>query len=113
MTLVEICKNGDLEALKKFKSGNKNGYLDILKYFYNKPTTPLNKSDALIAACGNNHLEVVKYLVNEFGLNANDVRSRNNQALRWACKNGYLEVVRYLKEEFGLTLYDVRTENNA
>ncbi len=45
----------------------------------------------------NGHLEVVKYLVNK-GLTLEDIRNRDNLALRFAIENGQIEVVQYLEE---------------
>ena len=44
------------------------------------------------------HLEMVKYLVEECGVNA---RADNDFAVRWASENGHLEVVKYLVEKCG------------
>ena len=50
------------------------------------------------------------YLI-EQGLNLNDIRSEDNEALRYACMNGHLDVAKYLVEQ-GLSLDDIRSNNN-
>ncbi len=67
----------------------------------------LEKKDAaFILACNNEHLEVVANLKENFGLKTEDVRVRDNEALRYACACSHLEVVEYLYQEFGLTADD-------
>jgi len=60
------------------------------------------------------HVEALEYLVEEFGLKADDIRLHNNEALRGACNYGNqsVDVLVYLREEFGLTAEDARANNN-
>jgi hypothetical protein len=55
-------------------------------------------------SCENGHLEVVQWLVNTFGLTAEDVGSNNNWALHKSYQNGHFEIVKWLKETFDLNI---------
>jgi hypothetical protein len=73
-----------------------------------------------IARCCNfahGHLPVVQYLCEKFQLTIQDVRSRDNEALRYAAFYGNLPVVKYLceyrdRDNRQLTIQDVRSEDN-
>ena len=56
---------------------------------------------ALHVACGEEHLEVARWLVEEKGMDDQRVTSNGRTALHIACKEGQLEVARWLAEERG------------
>lgn len=56
--------------------------------------------------CG--HVSFLRELRMNFGLNANDARACNQQALRMAAENGRANVLEELRESFGLDADDVR-----
>ena len=55
---------------------------------------------ALISACQNGHLDIVKYLLKQGA----DIHVRNDLALRQASRKGHLKVVKYLVEQ-GANIY--------
>ena len=63
-------------------------------------------------AAENGHVEVLRFLKNEFGLTADDARANDNEALRMAAANGHIDILRFLKKEFGLTADDAGADNN-
>ena len=67
---------------------------------------------AFRVVCQRGLLEVVKYLVENFNLTIDDVRSDNNFALRHASVNRHSEVVTYLANTFNLTIDDARSGND-
>ena len=79
--ITEFAKEGDLEGVKSMRS---------------KGVTEHGYKSALREASDNGHLDIVKYLIEEIGV---DVHSFNDIALRWAAENGHLEVVKYLIEK--------------
>jgi hypothetical protein len=64
------------------------------------------------SVCFEGHLAVAQWLATTFRITAEDVRSRENQALWSACRNGHLTVVQWLTNEFKLTAEDVRSKKN-
>jgi hypothetical protein len=71
------------------------------------PTLLDNANYSLRYAAANDHLSVVRYLIEESGQSV-DVAIRNNEAIRLAAENNQADVVRYLEtvisiiEAFGL-----------
>ena len=51
--------------------------------------------EVLHDCCRNRHIHCVKHLIKS-GLTIEDVRARDNEALRWSAENGHLEVVKFL-----------------
>eukprot|EP01104_Vermistella_antarctica_P009373 TRINITY_DN2411_c0_g1_i19.p1 TRINITY_DN2411_c0_g1~~TRINITY_DN2411_c0_g1_i19.p1 ORF type:complete len:477 (+),score=84.93 TRINITY_DN2411_c0_g1_i19:267-1697(+) len=78
-----------------------------------------NNNESLLWACRNGHLEIIRYLHEELGIDIDDIRSTNLDdsgdgqpgALSWSCREGHLSVVKYLHEECGLTDADVRARD--
>lgn len=70
----------------------KYGSLKVLKFLTNKG---MKTYCALHAACGNGHMEIVKYLV-ENGYDMDNLDGHKNPALYYAVAKGYLEIVDYL-----------------
>jgi hypothetical protein len=97
--LDEICDSGKTPPTKYICEitfdGNKHNILDIFR-----------------KVCINGHLSVVQWLVQRFGLTAEDARDSNNEALSWACENGHLAVAQWLATHFELTAKDVRANGN-
>ena len=54
----------------------------------------------------------MKWLVDTFGLTAEDAKTNNNYAFRCVCSCGHLEVSKWLVDRFGLTINDIRCFNN-
>jgi len=81
LDLNAACYDGDL---KEVKSLVKQG-CDV----------HWEQEEPLTTACENGHLEIVKYLVDNCGV---DVQARDNHASRWAAINGHQQVVKYLVE---------------
>ena len=77
MSLVEACEKGDIKKVKK-----------IIK-------ESINIGDALLSACINGHLEIVKWLF-EIGNNNDNYYLDNGFAC--ACENGHLEIVEWVLE---------------
>ena len=78
------------------------GELDLVKYAWDK--TEGRYKNALIWPAFNNHLNILKYLVEQ----GCDVHAENETSLRYACYKGYLEIVKYLVENGA----DIRASNN-
>lgn len=64
--------------------------------------------DAVFLCASSGHLDVIKYLVDVHGLNADDVRDGDNELLRCAAYAGHLDVIKYFVEVLGLNADDVR-----
>lgn len=65
----------------------------------------------LTALCNgmiNGQLDIVKWLVHQFGMTIEDVRADHNVALQAGIGNGQLECVKWLVSNFRLTVEDVR-----
>ena len=85
MTIFVACGNGDLDKVKKFIDSGV--YVDESDGTYNN--TPL------FYAVYNNHIGVVKYLLDN-GANINHFCTSNNTALIWAFNGRYKKMIRYL-----------------
>ena len=85
---IIICIKGNLEDILSLVDGG----CDINKI--------------LFYVCHYGHLEVVKYLIEDYGAN---VRAENDLAVQWASGGGHLEVVKYLAEKCGA---NARAEND-
>lgn len=86
-TLMTVCKNGDLAALK-------NTLADA------QPDRMFDVNAAVIAAAIGGHLEVLRYLVEvgpTLGHNI-DITAQNHFAMIQAAGNGHLDVLQYLIE---------------
>ncbi len=66
-----------------------NEHLDVVKYLVSKGAN-IYEDNVLRMASGNGRLEIVQYLVS-IGANVN-----SDDAVQWALDNGHLEVVKYL-----------------
>jgi ankyrin repeat protein len=79
-------------CLKAVQDGNLGG----VKYFVKKGAD-VHSTDYnyLPLASSYGRLEVVRYLVEDQGV---DVNIDSSEALRWACQSGHIEVVQYLVE---------------
>jgi len=66
----------------------------------------------IISACGDGHINVVKYLHREIGLKKEDFQSYDNKACQMACVYGHVDVVKYLHQEIGLTIQDFQSIGN-
>ena len=69
------------------------------KYHCNTEELSHTKSAPLHVAAIYGHLEVMKYLINNFNFDPNIVGVNGRTALYYACSNGHLEVAKYLIEE--------------
>ena len=80
----------------------KNKYFDILKYLIEIKKCDCN--EIIYKSCGDGNLDMVKYLVEEQGL---DIHIENERILYVACCNGHLDIVKYLVEK-GAKIYKKR-----
>ena len=72
---------------------SKNDHLEVVKHLVqNGADVNSQNNKALIYTAGNGNLEIVKYLVQ----NGADVTAKNNKPLIAASENGHLEVLKYL-----------------
>ena len=56
---------------------------------------------------------MIKYLFFESGLiTTQDLKARDNYAIKQVCQNGHLDILRYLVSQAGLTVKDLGAENN-
>ena len=91
--LVELfAKHGNLRGLKLMESKGMTKGDDL--------------RDSLIRASNNGYLNIVKYLIEEQGV---DPHAYNDVSILWAVKNGHLNIVKYLIEEQGV---DPQVRNN-
>jgi len=97
--LYNACRRGNLIQLQK---------ISLLELKHVKS----NNNYAFHIACQYEHLEVLKWLVDTFGLTIIDERGQIFYAFRWACSNGHLEVAKWLVDKFELTLDDLKSDNN-
>ena len=79
-----------------------NGYLEIVKYLV-EHVADINAKDfcnssALISAAVYNHLEIVKYFIEEKEMDINHAYGNGWTVLMTACDNGHLNIVKYLIE---------------
>jgi len=98
--LVQCCRHGNIHAARWIKS-------------VASPTPEEICDDGIPAlqwACIGRHLRVVRWLVNEFELTADDAREA--AALAGACVGGSPMVVKWLANRFGLTPDDARADDN-
>jgi ankyrin repeat protein len=49
-------------------------------------------------ACGNGHLELVKWLAVQHGVSLTAKAKEGSQPIHWACGDGHLELVKWLTE---------------
>jgi len=98
--LYSVCENGNLFELESIS--------DNLTHLHVKN----EDNKAFRIACLHGHLEVLKWLVDKFGLTVMDVRCNENWAFRIACLHGHLEVAKWLVDKFRLTIEDVRSLDN-
>ena len=70
-----------------------------------------NNNYALRWAARNGHVDVLRFLKDNFDLTDEDARTWNNYALRMAAYNGHLVVLCFLKNDFGLTADDARADD--
>jgi pentatricopeptide repeat protein len=108
---------GGKNLINKFITAAKNGKLENVKNLFERMQkkgisvdSPMSEDDgytALIAACENNHLEIVRFLV-ENGANVNSVRKDHYTLLFIACNNGNLDIIRFLVEH-GADVNDTST----
>ncbi len=73
-----------------------NGLFGLVKYLNNKGLEV--GQDGIDLAANNGHIEMVKYLVKEFGIKVDE------DVINWAAGNNHMEMVKYLTKEFGLKL---------
>lgn len=90
----DLAAVGDVEALRALPA-------DALRALDSKGSAPVHWA----ASCG--RLEVLAFLVEEAGVNAEDpglisARSKRRRPLHWAARNGQLETVKYLVEVAGV-----------
>ena len=76
-----------------FNKAARQGELDLLRYVYNQ--TGAICQHGIIWATYGNHLHIIKYLVEEHGVN---VSVANDTALQYASYKGCLDIVKYLVE---------------
>jgi antitoxin component HigA of HigAB toxin-antitoxin module len=95
------CKMGDLIAVK------------WLARWLTAADVRADDNLAFRNACASGNLELVKYLVAQYGLTAADARARNNAALIGACEGNHEHLAEYLVETFGLTRSDLASEDWA
>ena len=79
---------------------------------YTKQNFQLNDNEACLMACKNGHLNIVKYLHKEIGLEKEDFQLNNNEACRMACAKGHIDVVKYLYKEIRLEKEDFQSHVN-
>src|SRR6056297_2817727 len=88
----------------------------ILKHLKNngltKEDAQADDNYALRISAQKGHLEVLKFLKEEFGLTKEDALANFNRALRVSVEKGNVEVLKYLKEGFGLTKQDTFVDVN-
>ena len=84
------------------------GYLDVVKYFIENYNCDPHYDDnkAIVSACENNCLNVIKYLCETQKYYLNDIYS----LFFCACKYGYLEIVEFIVENYNI---DTHYKNNA
>ena len=93
--IFDFCRNGDLESVKRLIEEHKvlHGGSEILDGF---------GSSLLHYASEFGHLEIVKYLVEEVGMNSETQNEDRDTPLQYASWFGYLEIVKYLVEEMNV-----------
>lgn len=130
--LIVCCIEGNLNILKKLMSHpNTNinckteydltlfllscqyNYLDIVDYFISINMSVNNvdflNNNALIIACYEENLEIIKYLIENTNINIDHKNNFGNNVLLVACYENYIEIVKYLLEE---TKININTINN-
>ena len=102
--LISLVKEGNFQKIKEFVDNLKPlnralvraselGRLDIVKYLIGAGADISNKFfEPLKAAAENGHLEVVKYFIEEKGV---DIHVGTDHVLRYAAERGYLDIVKY------------------
>ena len=89
LNIRTLCKEGDIDKIKSliWQEGI-NSYRKKLIYMF---------------SCYYGHLNIVKYLVEEYGINA---RCNNDHAVLKASEGGHLNIVKYLIEKCGAINYN-------
>ncbi|CCH45095.1 Ankyrin [Wickerhamomyces ciferrii] len=96
--IIDLARHGDLDDLKEIFEELDGDLLLEIKDEHTL-TNPIHM------ACGNGHLEVVKYLLSKISKDQatkliNSQNNEGNTCLHWASLNGYLDIVKLLCDEY-------------
>lgn len=94
-TLLHYIDHDDLNKVKQMTIER-----DVVTHHNNNP---------LHLACSFGHLDIIKYLVENFNLTLDDIRCNNNYILH--ASSCHLNVIKYLIGQ-GIELDDIRSDNN-
>ncbi|GMT24421.1 hypothetical protein PFISCL1PPCAC_15718, partial [Pristionchus fissidentatus] len=95
IALVMACRNGHLEVARfLFQIGADPGICGTVSF----DGETIHGAHPLWAAAAAGHMDLVRFLVEETGVDINQTTHTNSSPLRGACYDGHLEIVRYLVE---------------
>jgi len=93
---VDISGNNGRNAILH---ASEKGHLDVVRFLCeNGVDVEFNKAAAYSYAATNNHVDIVDYLFQEFGVNLDSGGNEMNMTVLFAPMYGHLEIIRYLHE---------------
>ena len=113
IAFADIC---DEENSDYFCTAASRGDIAVLKFFVDclNPRFANNRKqilNAVVSAAANGRIEALDYLISRFELCADDIRARENLALRLAAVHG-VAVLKYLVDRFNLGPADIGAKRN-
>lgn len=103
--LEKLRKNYDNNSISfLYDDVCKKGYLNAVKFLTDRIRFEEDdKINAFRMACWDGHIELAKFFVGKFELNAEVIKSGLNAGLRYACREGHPEIAEWIAGTFGLS----------
>jgi ankyrin repeat protein len=86
--------------------------LEIMRPYLNNKIVKGHNNEAFRVAAKKGHLNVLKWLKENYNITEKDAKLNNNSTFSWAALFGHLEVLKWLKKTFKITEEEAKTYNN-